>query len=246
MELVRLIVDLEPTKRDDVQMMFTARFDCKHDEEAIKHAQTKFVVHRFTGKRKATGWPNGPNQMMGESYEHVIESIRNRKMSQHIDAILFIEADCVPLCADWIDKLYSEFKASGKMITGAWLKRGDAGIEHVNGNCIISTSFWRQCPQIFHPPSRGGWDAILAPRMLPYSFPSKYIWSDYRLGKPDNPWRGCDFLWAPKRYGDPTNAYYGVDLYPAWLHGPKTLDGIKCVRERLLTPKPDAQHETTP
>jgi hypothetical protein len=243
MELARLIADIEPAYRENVQILFAARFDCKHDDAAIEYVSHKFRVHKMNCKRKAVGWPNGPNQMAGESYEYVVEGLRNKKLDQAIDAVMLIEADCIPLHKNWITMLYDEFKASNKLVSGAWLKKADAGIEHVNGNLIMSTRFWKVCPEIFHPQSRGGWDATLANRIMPYAHPSRLIWSDYQLGQPHNPWRGCDYLWAPKRYSAKNNALYGQDLYPVWFHGIKTPKGLECARNRLLGYTQDAKHK---
>lgn len=233
MALARLIADLEPSFREDVYFLFTARFDCEHDEETISYVSKKFKVLRHTTRRKATGWPAGPNQMMADSYSFVIE--RNRMRNLGISVILFMEADDLPLHPNWINMLWDEWKKSGKQVSGAWLKKGDAGCEHINGNCLIGINFWKISKGILSPPSKGGWDAVLSGIILPHGHPSKLIWSDYHLGTERNPWRGCDYLWAPKRYGSPENALYGQDIYPALLHGPKCLDGIECVRARFLS-----------
>jgi hypothetical protein len=233
MALARLIADLEPVPRKDVMILFTARFDCEHDEKTIAYVSNKFDVARFTTKRNVVGWPAGPNNMMGESYSYCIEMQRFAGFKT-VDSVMFIEADCIPLSKDWLNQLMAEFKASGKLVSGAWLKKGDAGCEHVNGNCIMSIDFWRNCKVILNPPKKGGWDAVLAYAILPYAHPSRLIWSDYRLGTDDNAWKGCDYLWQPKRYGEPSNALYGQDLQPVWLHGIKTMAGINCVREKLL------------
>ena len=99
---------------------------------------------------------------------------------------------------------------------------------------MVSMDFWKKCPGMFHPPSRGGWDAALAYAILPNGYPSRLIWSDYQLGMPNNPWRGDDYLWETKRYNSPENALYGQDLKPCWLHGIKTMQGIAAVRKKLL------------
>jgi hypothetical protein len=234
MALARLMADIEPVFRNDVLFMFCARFDCQHDEETVAYVAQKFAVHKYTTKRKATGWPNGPNQMMGDSYEHIVELWRRGKLPKEIDAILLMEADCVPLHKDWINLLYNEHKASGKKVTGAWLKKGDCNCEHVNGNCVISIDFWKKAPGMFHPPSRGGWDAMLKHVILPNAAPSRLIWSDYQLGQPNNPWRGCDYLWEPKSYRAPDNPLFGQILQPAYFHGIKIMSGIECARERLV------------
>lgn len=233
MALARLMADLEPVKRDDVVFLFTARFDCAHDEETVSYVAQKFRVIKYTTKRKATGWPNGPNQMMGCSYEFCVEQYRFGKLPG-IKGVMFMEADCVPLHKYWISMLIKEYDQSGMQIMGAWLKRGDCGVEHINGNCIIGINFWRRNKSIFHPDEKGGWDATLAHILLPNGHPSRLIWSDYQLGQPHNPWRGCDYLWQAKRYQDPQNALYGQDVHPVFLHGVKIMSGIECARKRLL------------
>jgi hypothetical protein len=233
MGLARLIADLEPVKREDVLFMFTARFDCPHDEEAIKYVEEKFNVIRYTTKRKATGWPNGPNQMMGCSYEHLVLLDRVNKLNG-MKAVLFIEADCVPLKADWIDLLISEYKECGKPVLGAWMVKGDTNVDHINGNCIVSLDFWRKNRHFFHPPSKGGWDAVFAPSMMQNGAPSRLIWSDYQLCMDHNPWRGDDFLWEGKSYRAAHNPLYGETLYPCWFHGIKTEQGLVAVRKKLL------------
>lgn len=232
MGLARLIADLEDAPRPET-ILFTARFDCEFDEETIAYVAKKFQVARFKTTRKATGWPNGPNQMMGESYQYLVE-LRRRGRFEGSTGILFIEADCVPLKRGWIDDLTKEYESCGKHVLGAWLKSGDVAIEHVNGNCIISFDFWRKCPQICNPPSRGGWDAVLAPYILPSAAPSRLIWSDYQLGTSKNPWKGDMFLWEPKAYKDPKNALYGQKLHPVWFHGIKGDMGLNAAKTMLL------------
>ncbi len=233
MRLARLIADLEPIPRNDVYFLFSARFDCKHDEETIQYVSKKFKILRHTTKRKATGWPNGPNQQMACTYEFCVEQ-RKRNRIVGSDYVMLLESDAVPLRADWIDLLKAEFLGCGKKVLGAWLKFGDANCEHINGNCILSLDLWKKFPAIMHPPSRGGWDATLKYGLLPNGAPSRLIWSDYQLGMPHNPWRGCGYLWEAKRYQCPENALFGQDLYPAWFHGIKSIDATTCVREKLL------------
>lgn len=233
MGLARLIADLEPVPRNDVYFLFSARFDCKHDEETVKYVSQKFRVLRHTTKRKFTGWPNGPNQQMGCTYEHCVE-LWKRNQVIGVEAVMLMEADCVPLARNWLDLLIAEYRGCGKAVLGAWLKFGDANCEHINGNCIIRINFWKKFPSIMHPPSRGGWDAALKHGILPNGAPSKLIWSDYQLGQPNNPWKNCEYLWEPKFYRSPDNPLYGQELHPVWFHGIKTTQGIECVRDRFL------------
>jgi hypothetical protein len=234
MALARLVADLQPTYRDDVTVLFSARFDCVHDDETIGYVSQKFPTKRFTSKTRSTGWPAGCNRLMADSYQHCIEMVRMKEVVAN--GVMFIESDCVPLHKNWLDMILEEWKNCGKMVLGAWLKQGDASGEHINGNCIMHIDFWKQAKMIINPPTAGGWDATCAAPMLKNGYPSKLIWSDYHLGKTTNPWKGCGYLWQNKRYSAPSNAYYGQDLRPVWYHGPKDMRGLECVRNRLLGP----------
>ncbi len=233
MDLARLIADIEPVYRNDVAVLFTARFDTTHDSATVDYVSKKFKVFTYTTSRKATGWPNGPNQMMADSYGECIKIARRKQFD--VKAILFVESDAVPLHRDWLNMLMAEYKACGKQVLGCWLRRGDCDIEHINGNCIIGIDFWKGPNRaILNPPSHGGWDAVLSNLLLPNGYPSKLIWSEYWLGTDRCPWKGCDYLWEPRRYKDKSHPLYGQDIFPVWLHGPKYGLGIPCVRDRLL------------
>lgn len=234
MELARLITDLEPNKRSDYTFLFTARFDCEFDKETIDYVSQKFNVKTFKTTRRSIGWPDGPNQMAGESYEWCANQVKSGVFSDPHNCVLMMEADCVPLSARWKDDLADEFTNSRKMVSGAWLEPGDAGCRHINGNMIISLDFIKRCPMLAHPPHRGGWDAVLAQHIMPFAHPSALIWSDYQLGQLHNPWRGCDYLWTGRKYNAKTNPRYGQVLQPVWMHGCKSIEAIKCVRDKLL------------
>ena len=234
MALARLIADLQAHPRNDVTFLFTARFDASHDSATIEYVKKKFNVATFKTTRMATGWPDGPNQMAGESYKFCCDSYHRGTIRDPHRFVLLMEADCVPLRASWIDELIGEFTRANKMAGGAWLEVGDAGCRHINGNMMLDLTFGGRCQMLFFPPHRGGWDAILAQHIMPYAYPSRLIWSDYRLGTSDNPWKGCDYLWAPKRYGSPRNPFHHIDLFPCWYHGVKGLDALTCVRNKLI------------
>ncbi len=236
MALARLMADIEPEPRDDVAFLFTFRFDSKPDYETVDYVRSKFrrtYIHKTT--RQGIGWPQGPNAMFADSYSYCIENTRNGFI-KNIDGVMFMESDDVPLDMNWINHINTEWeecKRAGKQILGAWLAHGDAGCEHINGNCIIHIDFWRNNKGILNPRS-GGWDADFKNIIIPVGYPSKLIWSDYGLGKPDyNPWKGCNHLFSPKRYGSPHNKLFGKDINPVFLHGPKDLRGIDCVRDKL-------------
>lgn len=235
-ELLRLICDLEDAKRDDVVVMLTHRYDMVPDPALRDMVLTKFE-HVITHKteRVAKGWPAGPNAMAGDSYH---AAIKLQRKGLHIDAVMFMECDCVPLAKDWINQLKNEWhncREKGKYVLGPWLEKGDAGCKHINGNCIMAIDYWKKNRGIMNAPSNVGWDAYHAGNMCGHGMASRLIFSDYRLGTDDNPWKGSDYLWEAKGYGMKTNPLYGQKIFPAWLHGGKDLRTIEAVRKKLLT-----------
>lgn len=234
-ELLKLICDLEPVRRDDVCFMLTHRYDMKVDSELVEYVAKKFPVIPYVTRKKGGGWPAGPNAMFSDSYQHAVELNRS---GMAFTGVMFMECDCIPLKKDWLNELIAEWKeclSRGKYILGPWLEDGDAGRAHINGNCIISPLFWRKHRGIFNAPANYAWDAYHATAMMSNAMPSRLIFSDYRLGTTDNPWRGDEYLWESRGYGMPTNPLYGEKLYPSYLHGVKVMDGIYAVRRKLLT-----------
>lgn len=231
MALARLIADMEPNKRKDVVFLFSSRFDCEHDSSTVEYVSQKFAnVLTFTARRKATGWPEGPNQLYADSYQFCIELKRDGKIKS--EAVLFMEADCVPLRVGWIDELIAEYKGCGKPVLGA-LILNERGNFHINGNCIISIDFWRKYRRVLNP-SDIAWDAEFASLFVPNAAPSRLIFSDYHLGvKGYNDWKDCHYLFEPKMYCE-GHPLAGETIKPAWFHGPKDMRGIECVRRSLF------------
>ncbi len=243
MEVAKLIADLEPKYRDDVTFLFSARFDCQHDQAIVEHVSKKFPTLKHTTRRMGTGWPNGCNDLMSDSYQFCIDEIAAGKIKA--EAILFVEADAIPLDPDWINKLKAEYKACGKMVLGAWLMVDDCGVEHINGNCLIHKDFWKHFPEILQTVP-GAWDGWNPGPILAQGAPSKLIFSDYHLGTDRNPWSGeCTELWRTRQYHARNNPLYGQNLNPVWLHGPKDLRGIACVRSRFLPNLPNVRIDHT-
>lgn len=262
MELAKLVTDLEKEPRTDVTFLFSARYDCDHDPHVIEYVAQKFPVVTHRTRRVGDGWPAGPNQLMADSYEFFVtgygdvnlprrptvdgqdyaerlyqEAIRSLPPKKFLDieTMLLMEADALPLHRNWINLIMEEHVASGKLVSGSWLVNADGGGEHVNGNCLINKQLGKSYPQILNPPNFGGWDALAANIILPNANPSRLIFSDYHLGTDRNPWKGCDYLWEPKVHTHPRNPLYNQPISPVYIHGPKDMRGIECVRNKLLS-----------
>src|SRR6478736_1707412 len=233
-ELVKLWVDLEPGFNSDIVLAFVSRFDIQPShigQDIIDLAKTKFEVllHRCT--KVGVGWPTGCNQLEVGAYEWFVES--NRGGNYDIPYIFFAEADTVPLRPTWLSEIVKEAYDNKALMLGAYFVQED-GYAHINGNAVIHRDFWRSCKMIWNISPWVGWDVAIGKQALQYGTPSRLIWQDYRLGAPDNPWKGDDHIFAEKQFNTKSNPLYGQPLQPAFLHGCKTDQAQKAVRERFL------------
>ena len=233
MALARLMADLEPGKSTRADLLFSFRPGMIQDADSILYCARKFQTFTLTGKQLGSGWPVGCNTQMFETYQHYCSMTARGKWDYA--AMMLIEPDCVPLRPTWIKELQEEWHEGNQLVLGPWQGFEDAGIEHINGNLMISHLFLRKVRNFLACSPKWGWDTEFAPQLLAHGRASRLIWSDYKLGSEVNPWRGCDFLFAPKKYRDPRHPLLGQDLQPCWFHGIKTMKGLECIREKLLS-----------
>lgn len=233
-ELVRLWVDLEPSFNADVALAFVSRFDIQPHhigQDMIDYAKTKFNVLTHRCRREGIGWPTGCNQLEVGAYEWFVEA--NRAGDYDIPYIFFAEADTAPLRPTWLSEVVKEAYDNNSLMLGAYFVQED-GHAHINGNAVIHRDFWKSCRNIWRVSPYVGWDVAIGKEALKHGTPSKLIWQDYRLGAPDNPWKGDDYIFAAKGFHTKSNPLSGQVLQPAFLHGCKTLQAIKAVRKRFL------------
>ncbi len=235
LELLKLWADLEDGFNPSISVAICVRFDMTISrdigQQAIDYASKKFKIYTNVSKRKHVGWPAGCNALEIDTYERFVE--KNRSGFFDFEYLLIQEADTVPLRKGWAVEIMNEAYDNKVVICGPYFVR-EEGCPHINGNCVLHRNAWKKIKTIWQVPSRKGWDAHIGPQAISHGHPSRLIWQDYRLGAPDNPWKGDDFIFAPKRFSAKTNPLYGVDLQPAVIHGIKTLDGIKAVRRSVL------------
>ncbi len=234
-ELLRLWADLEDSFNQSIEVAICLRFDMDEScipQRLIDYVSNKFKVHTHVSKRKHTGWPAGCNAIELDAYEWFVEANRNKIFD--IPYMLIAESDTTPLRKGWANEIMNESYDCGRMISGCMLFVPDCGCEHINGNCVMHRDLWREYKGIFHCPSQIGWDAYIRTYAVGRGFASRLIWQDYRLGMPDNPWKGDNYLWEDKFVKSTKHPYFGKPLRPCVLHGTKTLDGIRAVRRRVL------------
>ena len=167
-KLLRLVTDLEPRMSETADIMFSARFDCAHDEETIKYVARRFRVHTHINRnRRGVGWPSGCNDLAFGTLDYVYSLSAARRLPQY-KAIALLEADGCPLRAGWIETLSQEWDKAKVKVFGPMQNSGpkDSGHRHINGNCLISADqaflHWFTRKQGGCSPS-GGWDYLLAP-----------------------------------------------------------------------------------
>lgn len=158
--LAKLIADIEPKRRTDVAFLFSGRHDCKHDQRVLNYVGTKFDVYSFTNGRVAVGWPFACNELWFGSITHVANY-------SHVigtyNAVLCMEADDLPLTADWLDRLIESWNSNKAVVMGHLVH---APGTHINGNCMISgdNGTLARIRRIGSCNPSAGWDYILASR----------------------------------------------------------------------------------
>jgi hypothetical protein len=239
MKLLRLWADMEDVFNPAIAIAIIARKDMNISDipkESIEYAEKKFKI--FTGKsnRDGVGWPSGCNALEIGAYEWFVESNR---MSGGFDYpyMLIAESDTVPLRKGWANEIMNEAYDNNIKILGSYLRFPDSGCDHINGNCVLHKDAWKSNRQIWVCPSHYGWDAYIGQWAIAEGTPSRLIWQDYRLGAPDNPWKGDDYIFDVKFYKSSLSPFYGKPIYPALFHGIKGEFGLKAVRRRILNEK---------
>lgn len=136
MKLARLIADIQPEYTREFKILFSARFDAKHDKATMEYVGKKFGVIQHTSSRREIGWPAGPNGMAHDLFMEAQARLRRGEWDD-VDALWLLEADALPLTADWLQRIKREWRDSGKLIMGAW-QREWSPVGHINGNMLFS------------------------------------------------------------------------------------------------------------
>lgn len=238
LNLLKLWIDIQPEPNPNIDIAIALRFDMDMNtvpEDLIRHLKTKFTnVYVFKSSLVGTGWPHGCNALEIGAYQWFVENTRSKAVDA--DYMLICEPDTIPMRPTWLEELRTEAYTMKAGIIGAYFT-AEEGCQHINGNCIMHKDFWKECGQIWGVPPGFGWDVYIGKVSTDVGRASRLIWQEYRLGAPDNPWKGDDYIFAEKRYGGPRNPLYGVALQPAMIHGTKSYEGIDAIRKKWDLPK---------
>lgn len=235
MELLKLLADIEKGRSEHADLLVLPRRDAKYRDEHIPASiYEKFGARFIQGRRWASGWPMGPNALAMDAFRETHERWKSGEWDY--SGYMLLESDCVPLQANWLSALVSEWEAQPNHFLGHWIGHGTRiGGSHMNGNLIYHPSFFDAHPHMAYGPVKHmPWDADWWPQIQASATASRLIYSDYRLNTRKNPWKGCDYLWEPKYNREESNPLCGQALNPVWIHGIKGMEGITCVRKKLL------------
>ena len=182
MSFARFVASLEKAFREDVVVWFVPRFDAPEPDRAtVAAVQARFRTESYRTKRRGTGHPSGCNDMwhdlVGEAWRRCLQ-VKGFQDAHH--GVYSIEADNVPLRADWLDAILAEWRealAAGKVVLGC---RMESPAPHINGNLLFVPELFGKVRGLEGCPSQYAWDVFHAPKWLDKAGESKLIANFYR------------------------------------------------------------------
>lgn len=219
--LARFISRLEKAPRKDVELWLVPRFDAPAPPaDLLVEIGQKFSVQVWRSTRRGQGHPAGCNDLwhalMLEVYRRCLQV---RGFAQEYVGVYSLEADNVPLRADWIDKLLAEWgeaRAAGSLVMGCYM---DAPEPHINGNMFFVPDLFGRVEGLSGCPGHVAWDMFHADKWLAKAYRSRQITNFYRATEVKH----------GRVYGTKNGAKYAV------VHGVKD-SSLREVAEKVLFP----------
>jgi hypothetical protein len=185
MRLARRIAALEVGPRRDVEFLFVVRFDAPEpSKEAIAELSAKMPVMSYRTRRRGVGHPSGCNDMwhdlLGEQWRRFLQ-VKGYADLYH--GVFSFEADNVPLCADWLDRVLSEWRfglEQGKIVWGCRVPDVEGPGAHINGNMIFVPDLFGRVRGLEGCPSQHAWDVFHADKWIDKAHYSGEIVNFYR------------------------------------------------------------------
>lgn len=183
MRLARLLADLEPRRRQDVLLCFFRRYDTPESAalfDARMHCGRKFGTMTIASRREGTGHPRGCNELWSSLMEQFAVDWRTGRLGGH--SVFCMEADGVPLRADWLDKLLAEHERTleaGRRVTGALTNHS---YRHINGSIVAHFSMWWDRLSLHETPPGQAWDMFHAQVLTSEARPTTWMKNVYGAG----------------------------------------------------------------
>ena len=118
------------------------------------------------------GYFGSCNQMLRTALEYCEREFPGR-------AVLWCEADTVPMRATWVDEIMAEYRACGRPFMGD-VERG-GGIPHLTGNAVYHPEWRKLAPSLAALGQEAcGWDSLCAHDILPRAHVAKTIQQTWR------------------------------------------------------------------
>jgi len=126
---------------------------------------------------KELGYFGSPNQVIKGALEYVEKTLPGH-------AMLWAEADTVPMCADWVQRISAEYKTCGRPFMGD-VFRAEGAVAHLSGNAVYHPNWRKLAPSLAAlGQEECGWDTLCAHDTLPRSHKAKTIQQIWRPALP--------------------------------------------------------------
>lgn len=180
MKLARLLADIEPAHSNEADILFVSRFDCTHGEQTVKHVSRKFNVHKYTSKKRGTGWPSGCNSLFFGSMEWVYHKMNAGHVPGY-KAIFNMGADTAPLAKNWISQLVGAWDKKPVFVGGPMVDGSGQNRTHINGDALMLSGDLKflkwLAMDVGDIKAPAGWDWILAGDF------ERWGWADFSFVK---------------------------------------------------------------
>jgi hypothetical protein len=178
LKVARFIADIQPGHTRNVDFMFAARFDSTLCPDTIRHVSRKFNVWTHRTMRKEIGWPAGPNGMVADIFQSALMRYRSGAWKD-VKAVWLLEADALPLKADWLERIEREWDEAGKLVMGAWSPEWSP-VGHINGNLLFSPTLAEVVKGLEGSPPHKPWDTHHAQKLARHWHKSEQMGNLYR------------------------------------------------------------------